>query len=157
MRSMLPTDHQKLTRERSGPIHRSADLSQMFAGFRVGSGFLQKTGVAIDDAQDVVEMMGHAAGKTARKLTLLTVTTFLFPFVALADVAGNHKPGGASGVMKILRRDFDVDNRFVFAAVLPYTSILGFRTRFGHVLKETGGHRGGGEILRGQGHELAFG
>ena len=69
---LFAAEHQQLAGELGRALGRGADHLDVLAVLRADvAGLQQEGGVALDDLEDVVEVVGHAAGEQADRLHLL--------------------------------------------------------------------------------------
>ena len=60
--------------------------------------------MSLDDAEDVVEVVGHAGGQLANRFHLLQLSQLLFELTAFGDV---HEDADGPGGITLLIRDFN--------------------------------------------------
>ena len=86
----LASEGQELAGERGGAIGGAADLVHGAAAL-VGGPRAQRLAPAVDHRQQVVEVVGHAAGQLAHRVHLARLAQLLFEMRAFGDVA--NEPG----------------------------------------------------------------
>ena len=75
---LLAAEHQELARELGGPLARPLDLRELVVGLAGRNGREQLLAVAQDHRQQIVEVVGDAAGEAAHGLELLSLEELRF-------------------------------------------------------------------------------
>jgi hypothetical protein len=107
----LAAEGQELAGQGRGPVPGGGHLpDQLAAGVTGREAAQQQFAVAVDDGEEVVEVVGDAAGQPADRLHLLRLAELLFELVALADVhEGQHgaddAPLAEDGLRPVLDRE----------------------------------------------------
>ena len=84
---LAPREEQQLAGEGGGALAGALDLLECRPVRMVGRDLAENdVGVALDDGQQVVEVVGDAAGEAADRLHLLRLQELLFELLALGDV-----------------------------------------------------------------------
>ena len=100
---MLPAESQQLPGQRGGFLHGPGDLAGIGGLLAVHRQLLaDKTGVAVDGHQDIVEIVGDAARQPAHGLHLLGLAQLLLQFLLGGNVGLQRNVGGglARGVLQ---------------------------------------------------------
>ena len=92
---LLAAERQELAREPRGALRARADLVDILAPpVRRGEAAAQVLGVAHDHGEDVVEVVGDAAGQPPDGFHLLRLAQPLFELDPRGDVANDQLPRG---------------------------------------------------------------
>jgi hypothetical protein len=90
----------------------------------------QQFGVALDDHEEVVEVMGDAAGEAAHRFHFLGLAELFFELMALADILRDDEMDGATVVIELMGDEFGFDG----AAILRHVFAEHFVARLGFEL-----------------------
>src|SRR5271168_2005050 len=75
--------------------------------------------MALDDHEEIVEVVGDAAGETADGFHFLSLAELFFELMTLGNVLGDDEADPAAAISKFVGDDLDVHFLAVFSAVLP--------------------------------------
>ena len=124
---LAAAESEQLARQDRGAFCRGRDLVELGLGGAVAA-FEQALGVAADHGQEIVEVVGDAAGEPADRLEPLGLAQLLLELLALADVAADRLGSDRDAVLEDQpARDLDLDP----ASVLGYELALVDRRRLG--------------------------
>jgi len=85
---LLAAEHEQLTRKTRTTFRSRGNLRQRFSHARLAIVLTeQPVGVALDDGEDVIEIMRHARGQLPDRFKLLRVPQLRFEVRALCDIA----------------------------------------------------------------------
>ncbi len=132
---MFSAESEELSREVGRARARVANLSEVLRGLRALLDVeVEQVTVAHDGHQQVVEVVGDAAGKLAHRLHLLRVTQLLLEDLALGDVTPHHVKDGPVSLGHGGEQHLDRKHLAISPLVLPLKAVAALRKRDLHHL-----------------------
>ena len=108
----------------------------------------QHFGVSVDHCEQIIEIMGDAARKTAYALQPLGLPELFFQVDPLRDIGGQDKTSRAFSEHEGMCGDFDIDDLAVLLAVAPRPRLVEFVGWSRRVLQEAWEYLSGRMSLR---------
>ena len=96
------------------------------AGIGLALALLEDLGAAQNHGQQVVEVMGNAAGKLAYRLELLRLAQLLLGLLAPSDVVDDHQACRPAGEVDVAPADLHADRLAAARAMLAFALLGGF-------------------------------
>ena len=122
-------ESEKLASQGGGAVGGAVDLFDFArGGVRRRQDIHQQLGVALDDHEEIVEVVGDAAREAAHGLHFLGLAELFFELMAFADVLRDDEMDGVSVVIELMGDEFGVDSVAIFRHVLAehFVARLGF-------------------------------
>ena len=82
---------------------------QSFGRGGIARALAQQSGVAFDDAQNVIEARSNSAGDAADEFHFVRLERLFFAAAHLREITDGDEPRGSAGVVEVAHGELDVD------------------------------------------------